>query len=184
MTDRSTCEHRARCGTTGHYLENGQVVRCPCLEDEIRRRILGQMYSPRPKSTSALSKQTANNLLIEGPITSVKTHVSTVLLGMRAEGKNWLTLDAYRLIEIFLGEDKEHESQHEAIDPDLLILLLGFADPRNKYLPELLMQVLARRELLSKPTWVILGIPKETISTKYNSDLANKLATFQKVSVT
>lgn len=181
--NRATCEQRDRCGATGHYQENGSWKRCPCLEAELEQKILGPMFTERIPEKTRLEERQGTNTVLEGPIASVKKHAARVLLGMRSKGKTWLTIDAYRLIDIFLGEDKEHDSQYEAIDPDLLILLLGFADPRNKYLPELVLQVLSRREMMNKPSWVILGIPRETVATKYSSELSAKLDTFTKVAI-
>lgn len=177
---RATCPNKDRCGASGHYWD-GVWKRCPCLEAEIRQRVLGPMYAPEILDKTPLSAQATSNLLMEGPLIVVRKHVARVLLNMRSEGRTWITMDAYRLIEIFLGEDAEHDNQAAATNPDLLILLLGFADPRNKYLPELILQVMARRELSSLPTWVILGVPKGVLSTRYGSELDTKLTTFRPV---
>ena len=53
--------------------------------------------------------------------------------------------DAYRLIEIFVEKDDELDTNAMAVDADLRVLLLGFGEPRNRYLPELAVQVLSRR---------------------------------------
>jgi len=180
MKDRATCEYKERCGSTGHYLTPQGMVRCPCMEAEMRKRILGPLFAEDIHPETKLEERRNSDLIIEGPLASIRRHVGRVALNMRAQGKTWLTLDAYRFLEIFLGEDREHTSQHDAIDPDLLILMLGFADPRNKYLPELLMQVLARREMLHRPTWIILNLPVEAVAAKYNSALGDRLCSIKK----
>lgn len=183
MRTRATCENKDRCGTTGHYRGPTGIVRCECMEAEIQKKILGPMFTEGIQPSTKLEGKKDADLVIEGPLASVRKHIARVLLNMKSKGETWLTLDAYRFLEIFLGEDKEHESQFEAIDPDLLVLLLGFADPRNKYLPELIMQVLARREMLHKPTWIVLNLPVDAVAAKYNSALGDRLTQIQKVLV-
>jgi hypothetical protein len=94
----------------------------------------------------------------------------------------YIVLDAYRLIEIFLEKDDELETNRPVVEADLLVLLLGYGDPRNKYLPELLLQVLSRRSLLDRPTWVVCGIPVEQIAHRYTVALSTVLMKFEKVS--
>ena len=183
MSRTEKCEERHLCGFTGHRLVDGEYVRCACREEDERERVLGPIYAPDILERTNLHSKTSSDIVIEGPLAGVRRHVGRVLLDMRGMGKTWLTMDAYRLIEIFLGEDKEFQNQHAAIDPDLLILLLGFADPPNKYLPELLLQTLSRRELLRSPTWVIMGVPLSYVSVKYNAVLLERLETFDKVNV-
>lgn len=183
MSRRTNCERRKECGKTGHLLVDGKYTRCPCLLEDLREQTLGAMYAPDLVPRTDLEGRRAADTVIEGPLAGIRRHVGRVLLDMRERGEDWITLDAYRLIEIFLGEDQIHESQFAAINPDLLVLLLGFADPPNRYLPELILQVLARRELIRKPTWVVLGIPQNHIGTKYNSVLQEKIDTFKKVRI-
>jgi hypothetical protein len=92
-------------------------------------------------------------------------------------------MDAYRLIEIFLGQDEEFETQAAVTDTDLLIMLLGFGDPRNKYLPELLLQTLNRRELIMRPTWIILGLPLDQLGIKYSTQVYDRVSRMRKVRV-
>lgn len=123
------------------------------------------------------------DLLIEGPLATIKNHVAGVLLKRADQNENWITIDAYRLIEIFLDEDSEFDNQAPITETDLLIILLGFGDPRNRYLPELLIQVLSRRELTSKPTWVILGTTLDLTATKYSGEVHDRLRRMRKVNV-
>jgi len=182
-TRTEQCPDRELCGMTGHRLVEGRVVRCPCREEDEKERVLGPMYAPDIHESTKLATKIGSDILIEGPLASIRRHVARVLLDSKEAGKDWLTMDAYRLIEIFLGEDREYQNQHAAIDPDLLILLLGFADPPNKYLPELLLQTLSRRELIRRPTWVVLGIDMSQVSRKYNSVLSERLLTFDRVRI-
>jgi hypothetical protein len=44
-----------------------------------------------------------------------------------------------------------------------------------------MLQVISRRELTQKPTWAILGVPREMLAHKYSGDLADKLNSFKRV---
>lgn len=183
---RENCEFRERCGQTGHYRdEKGNWHRCECLSLEIAGRRLGTFFCEKPLEKTPLTGLLAQgvNLLIEGPLSVIRLHVARVLLAMGDAGQTFTAMDAYRLIEIFLEKDAEFDTTYQSITGDLLIILLGFGDPKNRYLPELLVQAVQRRELLRKPTWVVLGIDKSQISTKYSVSLEQMLGQFKKVVV-
>lgn len=179
---RETCPNP--CAATGHIFVNGVPKRCDCLKLEINQRKLGAMYTPTPKASTQLSAAQHDDLVMQGALPSVKQHVARVLLDRAEKNQAWITMDAYRLIEIFLGQDAEFETQTAVTEADLLILLLGFGDPRNKYLPELLLQTLNRRELIMKPTWVILGVALDQLGIKYSTAVYERISRMRKVSVT
>lgn len=181
---RENCEFKDKCGTSGHFLLNGAYVRCKCLVMDMNRRKLGAMYSSNIDEQTVLKSFLDKDLRIEGPLASIREHVSACLLTMIVKNERFMVLDAYRFLEIYLQQDTEIQHQAEAVDPELLVILLGFADPRNKYLPELLLQVMNRRELIEKPTWVVMGIDLTSVATRYQStQLQEKIATFKKVVV-
>jgi len=180
MRRREKCEYYERCGTTGHYLVDGKWARCSCLQQEINQQQLGQMYTENPKENSKLGDMTDENLVIEGPLEEIRRHVARVLMDLNEKGESTTVLDAYRLIEIFLDQDNEFGTIFDAIEADLLVILLGFGDPRNRYLPELLVQAVSRRDLIRKPTWFVLGLPLGQVGTKYNDALYERLKEFRK----
>lgn len=183
-TARVNCEHYGRCGKTGHYVEEGRWRRCRCLQQEIRKKQLGEMYDPEPRTGTILLRKTETSLFMDGPLATVRPHVAGALLHLTGQGKSYRVLDAYRLIEIFLGEDNELDNQAPIIETDLLVLLLAYGDPRNRYLPELMLQVLMRRELTGKPTWVVSGVDLHSVASRYGEALKAKLAGFEKAGVT
>lgn len=178
---RDECEFRDRCGTTGHYLDNSEWVRCTCLQLELNKKNLGALYSDSPEKDSPLRDMLGSNLVIEGPLEKIRKHTSSGLLRLISAHKRFQILDSYRFLEIFLQKDTEFDNQQFAVDADLLVILLGFGDPRNKYLPELLLQVVSRRELLSKATWVVLGVTLSDVGLKYSSALMDRLGTYKRV---
>lgn len=183
MKIRDKCDNRALCGVSGHVRENGVWKRCACLQMEMHQSAIGTMFSEKPKEETPLSNLTDTNLIIEGPLEEIRRHATTVLTKMVSNKETFLTIDAYRLIEIFLDQDKEYQSTSVTVDCDLLIVLLGFGDPPNRYLPELMMQAFSRRELTRRPTWVVLGMSLGQVATRYGATLADKLKTFKKAAV-
>lgn len=178
---REKCDHFARCGTSGHYQENGVWKRCPCLTKEIYKRQLGLMYDTQVRIPSPLAPMLEKDLRIEGTLREIRPYIAGALLELISKNKTFQVIDAYRLIEIFLEKDEEIATQTALVEKDLLVILLGFGDPPNKYLPELLNQVFARRELSSRPTWVIMGIELGSVATKYSEAVRSKISGFQKV---
>lgn len=178
---RAKCDNRDRCGQTGHYLTPEGYVRCNCLQLEMNQRKLGQMFCENPKAKTPLLGKTETNIRIEGPLNTVRPHVAGALLHMSASRKSYVIMDAYRLIEIFLEKDEEYSTSRPAIEADLLVILLGFGDPPNRYLPELLTQVMNRRDLTRKPTWIIMGIELSRVGHKYNADLQAMLENYERI---
>lgn len=180
---RAKCPNKDICGQTGHTIEGGVVKRCQCLELEINQRRLGPMFTPNPKVKTNLATVQDQDLAISGTLEGIRQHASRVLIARADAGQEWVTIDAYRLIDIFLGQDSDFASQTAVTETDLLILLLGFGDPRNKYLPELILQVLSRRELNRKPTWCVLGVTIDQLHTKYSTPVFERINRMKKVNV-
>jgi hypothetical protein len=175
---RETCELKDRCGQTGHVFENGYWRRCPCLELEMAQTKLRELYTEHPNHNSPLKKKLDKDLLIQGPLQTVRKHTAGALMSTKGR---YLVLEGFRMLDIFLEKDEEYETSRPTVDVDLLVLLLGFGDPRNKYLPELLLQALSRRALTQKPTWVVTALTPDQIAHKYTQELAAILRTYEQV---
>jgi hypothetical protein len=180
---RADCPNYDRCGRHGHYQTNEGWTRCPCLTAEMRQRSLGPLHCENPKLSTPLLTKTDKDVRIDGALSIAKPHLAGAVLALQERGETTLVMDAYRLIEIFLEQDQEFQTSHPTVDVGLLILLLGFGDPRNRYLPELLLQTLARRNLLQKPTWVVMGLDINQVAGKYSGELDSALRKFEPVRV-
>lgn len=178
---RLTCKNE--CAKTGHIMTDEGVARCECLKIEINMRRLGTMFTPSIVKTTPLTNLVDEDAVLDGPLSVLRQHVGRVLIDRSENHERWVQIDAYRLIEIFLGQDEEFATQFSVTDTDLLLLMLGFGDPRNKYLPELLLQALSRRELLQKPTWIILGCALDSLSVKYSTEVHGRVARMRRVKV-
>lgn len=182
MRDK-TCEYYARCGKSGHYYDGGRWRRCECLEREANKLRLGVFNTANVRDSSSLSGLREKDLLVEGPIRVIREHVARVLLDMAEEGKSYYCMDAYRLVEIFLDKDEEFKTSQDLADFDLLVMLLGFGDVANRRLPDLILQALNRRELVQRPTWVVMGLPLASVPTKYDAAVFERLSQMRKASV-
>jgi len=177
---RKNCKFRERCGRTGHYLEKGVYKRCDCLIEETTRKQLGVMFIKNIAEVTNLEEKKYINLVLEGGLASLRPHVGRVLLNMIDERETFHIMDVYRLVEIYLEKDDEFATVSAAINTDLLIILLGYGDPPNRYLPELLNQAINRRELLQRPTWIVLGLDLGQVASRYNTELYEKIKKFEK----
>lgn len=181
MSLRAKCDNRLICGAHGHIRTATGWERCACLVKEMNKRALGTLYSDNPMASTPIGAYAEDDLLLEGVFTVVKQHVSRVVLDEQAKGRTVLATDAYRLIDIFLEKDVEHSTQRPLLEADLLVLMLGFGDPRNAYLPELLVQCLQRRKLSMKPTWVILGCDPSALTRLYSAEVERLVKQFKRI---
>lgn len=164
-------------------MQEGKWVRCSCLEESIYKRDLGIFATKTPKLETKLLTLVDKPLIIEGPLNTVRPHIAGVILGLKRQGKSFASTDAYRLVDIFLDKDQDFSNSAMISDYDLYVMMLGFAEVKNQRLPDLICQVLARRELLQKPTWVILGMPYGQVAQRFTSDVHDRMKDFQKVVV-
>lgn len=167
----------------GHLLVQGKWVRCSCLEKEVHKRALGVFNHPHPKMDTALIGLRDKSIIIEGPLASIRAHMAGVILTSQRESKTFASTDAYRLVEIFLDKDNEFKGSQDIAQFDLYTMLLGFAEVKNQRLPDLICQILGRRELDQKPTWVILGMPLGQVAARFTTDVYDYIKNFQKVQI-
>ena len=90
-------------------------------------------------------------------------------------------VDAYSLVEIFLDKDESYSTLLDLVGLDLVIILRGFGDVKNQRLPELIMQLFARRELIQKPVWAVLGVTQEQLSAKYSDEVRVLIGKWKRV---
>lgn len=180
----STCPSYSRCGKTGHFLQDGKWERCACLVKELNKQRLGIFNTADVQKKTPLTALVNTDTVIEGPISVIRQHVARVLLDLIAQEKTFGTMDAYRLVEIFLDKDEEFQTSQDLAGFDLFILLLGFGDVANRRLPDLVNQALNRRELVQKTTWVILGLPLPSVAGRYDASLGERLVRMKRVGVT
>lgn len=134
-----------------------------------------------PVMDTALLKMEHTSALIEGSMSVVRGHIAGVILKLKGEGKTFTAMDAYRLVEIFLDKDEEFKSTSDIAGYDLYVMLLGFGDIKNQRLPDIIQQAIQRRELLQRPTWVVLGMPMGQVAMRYSQEVYNVINSFKRV---
>lgn len=179
MSMKEPCPNKCKAG---HIFTQGKWVRCECLKANLYKRELGVFATPDPKKDTPLLSYTEENLLIEGPMSQVRRHISGVILSLKSEGKTFTSMDSYRLVEIFVDQDQEFKSMNDMAEHDLFVMMLGFGEIKNQRLPDLILNVLMRRELKQKPTWVVMGMPIGQVPTRFNTEVFDTINQYKKVS--
>ena len=172
------CEYGCR---GGHIFDGKVWRRCKCVEERIYKHKLGVFATKTPKKLTKLSEFLGSFLVIEGSMGSIRPHVAGVLISMIDSGKTFAIVDAYSLVEIFLDKDESYSTLLDLVGLDLVIILMGFGDVKNQRLPELIMQLFARRELIQKPVWAVLGVTQEQLSAKYSDEVRVLIGKWKRV---
>lgn len=174
---RRRCEHFARCGKTGHYYDSEKEgwVRCPCLEMDRNQERLGDLFCEDLFEKTTLRLALNYNLIIEGTLETVRRHVAGAVLLLMQRNQTWETIKSQRLAEIWLGKDSELATTATLGEVDLLVLFLGFAELPNKRLPECILELLDRRFLSRKPTWIHMNFDFAQLAHRYGEELARRL---------
>jgi len=172
-----------KCGGRGHVLVDGVWHRCACLQRKVDKQKLGVFDTEQVERNTPLLGLVNQNTLIDGPLGVVRSHVAGALLHLSEQGKTYGAMDAYRLVEIFLDKVEEYKSTQDLAEFDLFIMLMGFGDIANRRLPEIILQALNRRELVQKPTWIVLGIPLNSVAGRYDAAVYERIAQFRKARV-
>ncbi len=173
-----SCE---KCVKTGHRWDPKKGwVRCECLEQDRIDDRLGAFATDEVVEDTTLDDHREENLVIEGSVARLRPHIARVLLNLEAEGRDWEVVTSQRLAEIWLRDEEVRTTAYLA-PPDLVILLLGIGELKNKELPSLILELLQRRELAQKPTWAIFSFPVEQLSSRYNAEVKAAFGTFTRI---
>lgn len=85
--------------------------------------------------------------------------------------------DAYRLVEIFLGQDTVYTRVRDLDTVQLVIIALGVSDLPNRMLSPLMCQVLTQRRMNGQPTWVYTARIGTALRQAYDNSLSDLLGT-------
>lgn len=168
-------------GQSGHLRREGKILRCQCIAKVVARKKLGPIFSESVPKANKLGSLVGVSLTIEGPLNEVKGYVTAAMMPLIVSGKTVLVVDIYQMLEVFLQQEDNIASNSEFVAPDILIVLVGFGDPPNKYLPNLLTQHLKRRFLHNRPTWLVLGVPREQLTSRYSAEVTEAIREFKAI---
>lgn len=186
----ATSEARSRCGKscarTGHvYVAATDTYEpCPCMLVEKNQRRLGKLFEPELYLGSPLRKDVGRNLFLEGPLREVRRHAAGAVLHLERLGRTWSVLDSQRAADIWLGKDEEFTTSARPASGDLLVFFLGFGELPNRRLPEVILEVLDRRMLEQRPTWIISSYDRAELGARYGAEVERRiLDDFERVRV-
>lgn len=87
--------------------------------------------------------------------------------------------DAYRLVEIYLGQDTEYGRVRDLDALGLVVTALGVSDLPNRMLAPLFCQLLTQRRMGGLPTWVYSSKTGSLLRSAYGNELADLLGTLR-----
>ncbi len=181
---RRNCEHFARCGEDGHFVENGQWVRCPCVVEDERERILGEFYCEDPVLDTDLTDKLDRNLIVEGTRAEVCRHLAGAFLHLEQKNRTWVSVTSERLLEIWLGNDDDGFRSAAPLEhKDLVFLWLGWGETLpNKCRPDAILDLLGRRARVRRPLWIYMNFDFGDVANRYGSmELTRQLKAFDRI---
>jgi len=152
-----------KCRDLKYEIKNGKRVPCSCfvgMRAQVYLRPLGDIEKPSAGMiTKVKTVVPHSNIFInfKGGKQSEQNGVLAHLL-LRS-GRSFEVLNAYELIEIFLGHMAERYQSVLEIRAPLLIILFGYAEMENRRQEDLILQVLDNRIRLGLHTWFVCKGP-------------------------
>lgn len=168
------------CLDAKYVQKDGKYVQCRCLRSEKTSKRLGSFasYTLLPKE-SKLEPYLGKDILIFGDRSKARQHIARILRDQ--EDKKCYTVQAQSLLD--LNFDNKNGGQHRLLDlrnPLWILFELGVNDVPNRYLPELLISVLASRKVQKKMSWVYCGRSERELKERYVGSSGENLADFFK----
>jgi hypothetical protein len=84
--------------------------------------------------------------------------------------------DAYRLVEIYLGQDTTYTRLRDLDSSGLVVIALGVSDLPNRMLPALMCQLLTQRKMTGRSTWVYTPKIGSALRSAYGNELTDLLS--------
>jgi len=168
----------ADCEDARYVQKEGKYVPCACLVKEKTKKRLGSFagFTMLPKE-SKLIEYLGKNILIFGDRVRTRQHIAKAILD--DESLKCYTVSAQSLLDLnFNGKDGGQHKLLKLRDPQWILFELGVNDVPNKYLPELMMSVLASRRVQNKPSWVYCARSKRDLKERYMGSSGENLADF------
>lgn len=161
-----TAKGWARCScastiTNSHYIKPN--IRC------------GE--SEYPKRYDGLPPFPLKDLTVSGEYHDFRHHVWRSLAHYESRDLRYEFFDAYRLVEIFLGQDSDFSRVRDLELFSLVVVVLGVSDLPNRMLPPLVCQLLTQRRMAGNPTWLYTPKTGATLRQAYDNTLVDLLGT-------
>jgi hypothetical protein len=162
------------------HIRNGRAwIRCECA-----REITNSLYikasirngeTSYPPELDKYPPLELRDLTISGEYHAFRKMAWRSIAYYEAIDLRYDYFDAYRLVEIFLGQDTTYGRVRDLDDYGLVVLALGVSDLPNRMLAPLVCQLLTQRKMGGLATWVYTHQVGSSLRTTYGNALADLL---------
>jgi hypothetical protein len=116
------------------------------------------------------------DLSVSGDYHAFRKMVWRSLTSLEARDLVYEYFDAYRLVEIYLGQDTTYTRLRDLDSYGLVVIALGVSDLPNRMLPALMCQLLTQRKMTGRPTWVYTPKVGSALRAAYGNELTDLLS--------
>lgn len=164
-----------KCKGNKHIRKGRVWVRCDCVRGNYIKDNIRCGETSYPPELDKQPPLPLKDLVIAGDYHAFRKTVWRSLSHYEASDLLYEYFDAYRLVEIFLGQDATYARVRDFDTFNLVIVALGVSDLPNRMLPSLMCQLLTLRKMSGKPTWVYTSKVGVALREAYGNDLSNML---------
>lgn len=167
------------CRGSKHVRRGTSWIRCECVKTVtnslyIRKNIrCGE--EAYPQELDKIKPLSLKDFTASGSYHSFRHMVWRSLSYYEAFDLLYEYMDAYRLVEIFLGQDTTYSRVRDLDVCGLVIVSLGVSDLPNRMLSPLMCQLLTQRKMEGLPTWVYTSKVGSPLRSAYGNELADLL---------
>lgn len=168
-----------KCRDSKHVRKGRTWVRCDCAKTVtnslyIRANIrCGEVSYPLELDTFQPLK--LQDMTVNGDYHAFRKMVWRSLAHYEAVDLLYEYFDAYRLVEIYLGQDTTYTRVRDLDSSGLVVVALGVSDLPNRMLAPLMCQLLTQRKMAGLPTWVYTSKVGAPLRTTYGNELVDLL---------
>ena len=176
------------CRGKNYKIENGHPALCICEQERVLKYRLGLFYVhpdkwvPNSRLIHTLKNNLSCRIMCAGRFEHfVKPRVSAILQSCNELGWRWFHIDGSRLADIEMGKDPDYSSgtvfKQYCHKLKLLLVMVGFADQKNRLNTEFVLRLLQYCRLHKIPTWVLLNCTLQEVTFDHSKDLKDFLET-------
>lgn len=168
-----------KCRDSKHIRKGRAWVRCECA-----RTVTNSLYiKPQircgetsfPPHLEKAEPLPLKDLTVGGDYHEFRKMVWRSLCHYEAVDLRYDYFDAYRLVEIYLGQDADYARVRDLDSLGLVVVALGVSDLPNRMLAPLMCQLLTQRKMAGLPTWVYTAKAGSSLRTAYGNELTDLL---------
>lgn len=168
-----------KCRGSRHVRKGKAWIRCSCTRDVTNSfYILPNIRCGEENYPSELDQRSPlelKDIVVNGLYHDFRKMVWRSLTHYEATDLRYEYFDAYRLVEIFLGQDTTYTRVRDLDVLGMVIIALGVSDLPNRMLAPLVCQLLTQRKMAGQPTWVYTAKVGSALRSTYGNELTDLL---------